>query len=129
MQHHTRTFAAVAVWLLWAAVLPAAFQVSPAKVILDSPETTQQLLVTGQYSTGQVRDFTRSVSYEAAPKAIVATARKLAERVYRLLRYGAAYVCQGAEAYEAAYRAKLVKGLARRAAEFGYRLEPVPAGP
>ena len=64
-----------------------------------------------------------------APKAIVATARKLAERVYRLLRYGAAYVCQGAEAYEAAYRAKLVKGLARRAAEFGYLLEPVPAGP
>jgi transposase len=64
-----------------------------------------------------------------APKAIVATARKLAERVYRLLKYGAAYVCQGAEAYEAAYRAKLVIGLARRAAEFGYRLEPAIAGP
>ncbi len=58
-----------------------------------------------------------------APKAIVATARKLAERVYRLLKYGAEYVCQEIEAYEAAYRARVVKGLARKAAEFGYRLE------
>src|SRR5215475_2163679 len=52
------------------------------------------------------------------------TARKLAERVYRLLKYGAEYVCQEMEAYEAAYRARLVKGLARKAAELGYRLEP-----
>lgn len=59
-----------------------------------------------------------------APKAIVATARKLAERVYRLLKHGTTYVCQGADAYEAAYRAKLLKGLSRRAAEMGYRLEP-----
>jgi transposase len=59
-----------------------------------------------------------------APKAIVATARKLAERVYRLLKYGADYVCQEIEVYEAAFRARVVKGLARRAAELGYRLEP-----
>jgi transposase len=59
-----------------------------------------------------------------APKAIVATARKLGERVYRLLRYGEAYVTQEAEAYEAAYRERVVNGLARRAAELGYRLEP-----
>ena len=64
-----------------------------------------------------------------APKAIVATARKLAERIYRLLRYGAAYVARGAEAAEAAYRAKVVKGLARRAAELGFRLEAATAGP
>ena len=62
-----------------------------------------------------------------APKAIVATARKLAERVYRLLRYGAEYVRQEIEVYEAAYRARVVKGLARRAAEMGYRLEPAMA--
>jgi hypothetical protein len=47
----------------------------------------------------------------------VATARKLAERVYRLLKYGAEYICQEMEAYETAYRKRLVKGLARRAAE------------
>ena len=59
-----------------------------------------------------------------APKAIVATARKLAERVYRLLKHGTDYVCQGADTYETAYRAKLIKGLSRRAAEMGFRLEP-----
>lgn len=57
----------------------------------------------------------------------MATARKLAERVYRPLKYGAEYVCQKIELYEAAYRARVVKGLARRAAELGFRLEPVAA--
>jgi transposase len=72
--------------------------------------------------------FYRRIQARAgAPKAVVATARKLAERVYRLLKYGAEYVCQKIEAYEAAYKARLVKGLARRAAELGYRLEPTTA--
>ena len=72
--------------------------------------------------------FYRRVQARAgAPKAIVATARKLAERVYRLLKYGAEYVRQEIEVYEAAYRARVVKGLARRAAEMGYRLEPAMA--
>jgi transposase len=73
--------------------------------------------------------FYRRIQARAgAPKAIVATARKLAERVYRLLRYGGEYVYQEQEAYEAAYQARLVKGLARRASELGYRLEPVATG-
>jgi len=72
--------------------------------------------------------FYRRIQARAgAPKAIVATARKLAERVYRLLKYGAEYVCQKIEVYEAAYRARVVKGLARKAAELGYRLEPAAA--
>ncbi len=72
--------------------------------------------------------FYRRIKARAgAPKAIVATARKLAERVYRLLRYGEAYVRQDVEAYETAYRARVVKGLTRRAGELGYRL--VAAGP
>ena len=72
--------------------------------------------------------FYRRIQARAgAPKAIVATARKLAERVYRLLKYGAEYVCQEIAAYEAAYQARLVKGLAKRAAKLGYRLEPAMA--
>ena len=58
------------------------------------------------------------------PKAVVATARKIAERVYRLLKYGAAYVRQEMAAAEEAYRARLLKGLARKATELGYRLVP-----
>jgi hypothetical protein len=69
--------------------------------------------------------FYRRIQARAgAPKAIVATARKMAERVYGLLRHGERYVRRDAEAYEAAYRARVVKGLARRAGELGYRLEP-----
>ena len=49
--------------------------------------------------------FYRRVQARAgAPKAIVATAHKLAERVYRLLKHGTEYVCQDLEKYEAAYR-------------------------
>jgi transposase len=62
-----------------------------------------------------------------APKAVVATARKIAERVYRLLKYGEAYVRQEMHAYEEAYRLRLVKSLARKAQELGYRLEPAAA--
>ena len=57
---------------------------------------------------------------------MVATARKIAERVYRLLKYGAEYVRQGIEAYEAAYQNRVVKGLARKAAQLGYQLLPAP---
>ena len=57
-------------------------------------------------------------------KAVVATARKIAERVYRLLKYGQEYVRQSQEAYEAAYQARLTKSLAKKAARLGYKLVP-----
>ena len=57
-------------------------------------------------------------------KAVVATARKIAERVYRLLRYGEDYVRQEQAAYEASYRERTLKGLARKAASLGFRLQP-----
>jgi transposase len=85
-----------------------------------------RLAVQGCYHAQHVLGaFYRRIQARAgAPKAIVATAHKLAERVYRLLKYGAEYVCQELEVYEAAYRQRVVKGLARKAAEMGYRLEP-----
>src|SRR5262249_39465628 len=58
------------------------------------------------------------------PKAVVATARKIAERGYRLLKYGEAHPRQERAAAEEAYRARLVKGLARKATELGYQLVP-----
>ncbi len=71
--------------------------------------------------------YRRLQARAGSPKAIVATARKLAERVYRLLKYGTDHVCQEMAACEAAYQARVVKGLARRAAQLSYRLEPVAA--
>lgn len=57
-------------------------------------------------------------------KALVATARKIAERVYRLLRYGQEYVRQSQEAYEAAYQQRQLQSIAKKAASLGYQLVP-----
>jgi len=58
-------------------------------------------------------------------KAVVATARKIAERVYRLLKYGQEYVRQAEQVYEEAYRLRTLKGMARKAESLGYKLVPV----
>jgi hypothetical protein len=55
---------------------------------------------------------------------VTATARKIAERVYRLLKYGQEYVRPSGEAYESAYRLRLEKALAKKAASLGYKLVP-----
>jgi hypothetical protein len=49
----------------------------------------------------------RQRSRLGAPKAITATAHKLARIVYNLLRYGHAYMKRDEEAYAAEVRAKL----------------------
>ena len=62
------------------------------------------------------------------PKAITATAHKLARLIYSMLKHGTAYVTQGLEAYEQQYRARVVKNLSRKARELGYELvKPVEA--
>lgn len=71
--------------------------------------------------------YRRIASRCGGPKAVIATARKIAERVYRLLKYGHEYERRDAAAYEESYRKKVVKGLSRRATELGYRLVPVSA--
>jgi hypothetical protein len=63
-----------------------------------------------------------------APKAIVATAHKLARLVYALLTRGEAYVAQAMDDYERAYAARRLAGLGRQAAALGYRLELVASG-
>ena len=58
------------------------------------------------------------------PKAIVATAHKLARLVYRLLKYGEDYVARGMDEYERVYRERIVQPLTRKAKALGYRLLP-----
>lgn len=71
----------------------------------------------------------RQRSRLGAPKAITATAHKLARIVYNLLRYGVAYMKQSETAYAEQVRARLERQLRRRAAELGFELTPlaVPA--
>jgi transposase len=60
-------------------------------------------------------------------KAVVATARKIAERIYRMLKYGQEYVRQAEQAYEEAYRLRTLKAMARKAESLGYQLVPATA--
>ena len=57
-----------------------------------------------------------------APKAITATAHKLARLIYRMLRYGQEYVDIGQDYYEKLYRQRVVRNLIRRAKDMGYEL-------
>jgi hypothetical protein len=59
------------------------------------------------------------------PKAITATAHKLARLVYSLLKHGRAYVQQGLDAYAAQYRERKITAMARHAKACGYTLVPL----
>jgi transposase len=60
-----------------------------------------------------------------APKAITATAHKLARILYHLLRHGLAYMRKEEAAYAEQVRERLEKQLRRRARELGYELKRV----
>jgi transposase len=57
-----------------------------------------------------------------APKAMTATAHKLARLVSSRLRYGTAYVDAGQQAYEHKYRERVLTHLQRKAKAFGSKL-------
>jgi hypothetical protein len=71
--------------------------------------------------------FRRLRARLGAPKAITAPAHKLARLIYSLLKHGTAYVQQGMAEYEAQYRDRKVKGMARPAKALGYTLVPLAA--
>src|SRR5579872_4132492 len=67
-----RWLAVVACGGLWltASDLVAAIQVSPAAVVLDRPEASQQLLVTVLLPEGRGRDVTRATTYQVSVPTI-----------------------------------------------------------
>ncbi len=69
----------------------------------------------------------RQRSRLGAPKAITATAHKLARIVYHLVRYGAAYVKETEEAYAGQVRERLERQLRRRAKELGFEVTKIEA--
>jgi transposase len=66
--------------------------------------------------------FRRTANRLGGDVAAFATARMLAIRIYRLLRWGHAYVDEGAEAYEQRYHAARINRLQTTAAQLGYAL-------
>ena len=70
--------------------------------------------------------LSRKKAQLGAPKAITATAHKLARLIYAMLRYGQEYVDAGAEYYERQYQQRVLRSAKRRAAQLGYELVPIP---
>jgi hypothetical protein len=64
----------------------------------------------------------RQRSRLGAPKAITATAHKLARIIYNLMRFGLAYSRQEEAVYAEQVRTRLEKQLQRRAKELGFTL-------
>ncbi len=57
-----------------------------------------------------------------APKAITATAHKLARLIYSMLKNGTEYVNLGQDYYEKCYRKRVFDNLKRKAHQLGYKL-------
>jgi transposase len=62
-----------------------------------------------------------------APKAITAMAHRLARLVYRMLKYGQAYVDKGTEYYENRFRQQQIHLLRKRAAKLGLQVAEIHA--
>jgi len=69
--------------------------------------------------------YRRVARRKGAAVAVFATARKLAQLIYRMLRYGQDYVDEGAKAYEARFEQRRLRQLTDTAHQFGYRLVPL----
>jgi transposase len=69
--------------------------------------------------------YRRIRAKHGAPKAITATAHKLARIVYFMLKYRQPYRDPGAYYYDEQHRARTIRNLRRKASKLGMRLEPV----
>jgi hypothetical protein len=62
-----------------------------------------------------------------APKAITATAHKIARIIYSMLKHRTPYQDPGQDYYEHKYRERVVKNLERKAKGLGLQLVPIPS--
>lgn len=72
-------------------------------------------------------EFRRTARRKSGAIAVFATARKLAQHCYRMLRYGQDYADIGEAAYEARFRSKSIRRLYQVAKDLGYDLIPAIA--
>jgi transposase len=68
--------------------------------------------------------YRRLASRKEGKVALFAVARKLAQWVYRMLRYGQDYVDEGQDAYEARFQRARLAGVQKAARQMGYMLVP-----
>ena len=70
--------------------------------------------------------YRRMRAKHGGPKAITATAHKIARIFYHMLKYKQEYQDPGQDYYEQNYQARLVKNLKRKAKALGFDLVPQP---
>ena len=63
-----------------------------------------------------------------APKAITATAHKLARLIYSMLKHGKEYTDVGQDYYEQQYKSRVIKNLKTRARQLGFEIVETVAG-
>lgn len=73
--------------------------------------------------------YRRIRAKHGAPKAVTATAYKLARIVYHMLKERTPYRAQDVSHYETQYRERTLRNLRTRAARLGFRLEPEATDP
>ena len=71
--------------------------------------------------------YRRIARHKGAAVAVFAIARRLAQLIYRMLRYGQDYVDIGEEAYERQFEARRLASLKESARSLGYSLTEAPA--
>ena len=71
--------------------------------------------------------FRRIARHKGGAVALFATARRLAQLIYRMLRYGHDYVDIGEKAYEHQFQIRRLAGLTKTAKNLGYTLVPTLA--
>jgi transposase len=75
---------------------------------------------TQRHCRSELGAFFRNVARrQDAKTAIKATARRMATLIYRLMRYGKAFIDKGAELYEAQFRAKKIRSLGKTIKSLG----------
>lgn len=116
----------------WLTLSPGC-KVSGGKVLSShTRKTTNRLaahlrlaaVTVGRTSTALGAFYRRLAARIGKAKAVTATARKIAILFYNAMRFGLNYTDPGADHYEQQYRERVIKQLHRRAAEFGFALQP-----
>lgn len=68
--------------------------------------------------------YRRLRARHGSPKAITATAHKLARLIYSMIKRSSEYVDKGESYYEEQYQGRMLKNLKQRAKQLGYSLQP-----
>ena len=99
---------------------------SKASTCTHVAKALRMAAVTLRRSQTALGAYYRRISWhKGASVAVFATARKLAQLIYRLVRYGQAYVDAGAQSYESQFNHRRLKYYTKTLKTMGYKVEPL----